>query len=633
VTWDNKDSVPHTATADDNSFDTGTIEPGASGSATIKAAAGSGSISYHCTIHPWMKATLTLGAGGTNGSGSNNQTSTSSASGGQQNQTMRKTATVYTLVPPAASTSFGTEPEHKNDWVTTYHDIYGTRSSQQTIIGKDNVNQLQAKWIFHSDFPIESPALIVGDRAYAIDNAMRVFAIDMSNGSNLWMFDPGVAGQQSQQLPRGTFAHGITYDNGVIFAPTGANATVVALNATDGKLMWQSAAIGDPTLGYREPAPPIVWKNYVIAGSALGDEPPFGALQGRIVALNRTNGDVIWNMSTTAGAWVHGDNSTKNGGSMVWSGGSLDPHSGILYIPTGNSSPDFNDTGRPRPNNYTSSIIAVDVKSGHMLWATPFVTDDTHDWDTAWGTSIANVTALNSTSGLNSSEQLVMGQTKRGDLFALDSSNGKVVWNDTVGVKYNIDAKPSAQGSGTVWPGTQYGVEAYHANDNSTVYAAVSNMGFNFFVHGSSGNVVPAFDSIKNGVGNGTITAVDMATGKIKWVHPTDFPTWASPAVSNGVVFSGHITATGTPYSYNDFGAPSKTPLNPSGVVIALDKDTGKELWEFNVGAPLGVGGPSLGHGMLLVTTGSPAEVEANKGGDIVAFGLPSTSQTTTASK
>lgn len=102
------------------------------------------------------------------------------------------------------------------------------------------------------------------------------------------------------------------------------------------------------------------------------------------------------------------------------------------------------------------------------------------------------------------------------------------------------------------------------------------------------------------------------------------FPTWVSPAVTNGVVFSGHITATDKPYSVSDFGAPTETPQIPSGVIMALDKDTGNKLWEFNVGAPIWIGGPSIGHGMLFVTTGSPAEVDSNKGGYIVAFGLPS---------
>jgi plastocyanin len=59
ISWINKDSAPHTATAMDNSFDTGIINVGSSGSAIIKGSSGSSSsIQYHCTIHPWMTGTL-----------------------------------------------------------------------------------------------------------------------------------------------------------------------------------------------------------------------------------------------------------------------------------------------------------------------------------------------------------------------------------------------------------------------------------------------------------------------------------------------------------------------------------------------------------------------------------------------
>lgn len=70
----------------------------------------------------------------------------------------------------------------------------------------------------------------------------------------------------------------MTYDNGVIFAGTGGNATVVAINATDGKLIWQSIPVGDPKMGYGTVAAPTVWKDVVIVGQALGDNPPFRVL-------------------------------------------------------------------------------------------------------------------------------------------------------------------------------------------------------------------------------------------------------------------------------------------------------------------------------------------------------------------
>jgi len=55
VIWQNQDAAPHTATADDGSFDTGTIEQGKLGSETFKEA---GTYLYFCEIHPDMRGTV-----------------------------------------------------------------------------------------------------------------------------------------------------------------------------------------------------------------------------------------------------------------------------------------------------------------------------------------------------------------------------------------------------------------------------------------------------------------------------------------------------------------------------------------------------------------------------------------------
>jgi plastocyanin len=55
VIWQNQDAAPHTATADDGSFDTGTIEKGKIGSETFKEA---GTFTYFCEIHPTMHGTV-----------------------------------------------------------------------------------------------------------------------------------------------------------------------------------------------------------------------------------------------------------------------------------------------------------------------------------------------------------------------------------------------------------------------------------------------------------------------------------------------------------------------------------------------------------------------------------------------
>ncbi len=61
VIWKNRDSAPHTATAVDGSFDTGTIEEGKIKSETFKEP---GTYEYVCSIHPQMHGTVEVVAAG-----------------------------------------------------------------------------------------------------------------------------------------------------------------------------------------------------------------------------------------------------------------------------------------------------------------------------------------------------------------------------------------------------------------------------------------------------------------------------------------------------------------------------------------------------------------------------------------
>ena len=81
ITWTNQDIAPHTATAKDGSFDTGTINKGKTGSHTFSKA---GTFPYICSIHPNMKGTVTVLASSSSGSGSS---SGGSSSGGTSSGT------------------------------------------------------------------------------------------------------------------------------------------------------------------------------------------------------------------------------------------------------------------------------------------------------------------------------------------------------------------------------------------------------------------------------------------------------------------------------------------------------------------------------------------------------------------
>ena len=69
---------------------------------------------------------------------------------------------------------------------------------------------------------IEDSPIIVGDKGFAQDNDGNIFAFNANTGESLWKVATG----------NGGLMHGLTFDHGAVFAGTGRNATVVALNST-----------------------------------------------------------------------------------------------------------------------------------------------------------------------------------------------------------------------------------------------------------------------------------------------------------------------------------------------------------------------------------------------------------------
>jgi alcohol dehydrogenase (cytochrome c) len=519
----------------------------------------------------------------------------------------------------AINSEIGTEEKNKDNWITINHDIYGSRYSNQTIIEKDNVNKLHIKWQLFNNAEIQDPPVIIGNIGYVQDYVNNIIAFDIKNGKILWKIQLGTGPTM-----------GLTYSNGMVFASTGFNATVIALNATNGKILWQSPKLGNPQIGYNIPTAPIVWKKFVVVGSAAGGDEPNGVgfIQGNITAIDIDNGKVIWNLHTTTGEWVEaGKAPSYNGDASAWSGGSLDPETGLIYIPLGSPSPNFNaSTRQETPNLYANHMVAVNITNGKIKWATPFIdfgtilpvtVPDTHDWDTSWGSSISKAKFDNGTV-----KKIVIGHDKMGNIIAMDASTGKELWWNILGKQYNTNAIPKPNGSGTIW---SQGIFNFHAVDsiNNTLYIAATNRGVNYFTDdGVKGHRVAPPDTIELGLRNGTIAALDLTTGKIKWQIQTEFPPRVSPLITDNIVFTGFI-----PFSENNKTKLNHNSLVKKGVILALDKNTGKKLWEFEIDAPISPVGPSLGQGMLFVPTGKVQGYYKDKsvtlnGGSIIAFGL-----------
>lgn len=498
----------------------------------------------------------------------------------------------------SSNSETGFEINNKDNWIFVNHDIHGTRNSDQTQISLSNIDKLEFAYRIDNEYEIQEPPLIIGKMGYYQDYIGNIYAFNITTGQKLWKVE----------LDGGP-TMGLYYSNGVIFATIGSKSKITAINGTDGNIIWISKELGNSGLGYTINSPPLLWKNYLLAGSGGSGLPPgLGYVKGNITALNKTNGNIIWNIDTTKGEWVSKGKTPPNGGATAWSGGSIDEETGIAYIPLGSASPNFNSTTRQSPNLYSNHMIAVDIKSGKIIWAIPFIAHgtvlnvsvpDTHDWDTSWGSSINKVTYENSTI-----KKIIIGHDKMGNLIAMDGQTGKELWWMTLGKPINIDNIPQPNGSGIIWA---YGVYNFHATDSNTLYITATNRGLNFFTDGLSGHKIAPKNSIEQGLVNGTIYAIDLKTGKIKWKIDEKYPPRVSPLVTSSIVFTGYIKYSGK---------------DRSGIILALDKNTGKVVWQTEINGSISPVGPSIGNGMLFVPTD---KIKPNKdgkevGGSIMAY-------------
>ena len=146
---------------------------------------------------------------------------------------------------------------------------------------------------------------------------------------------------------------GAAYLDGMLFRGTD-DGRVLAYDFKTGKRLWETK-IADPKKGESVPAAPIAWQGLVFVGNAGGD---FKGGKGRVYALDAKTGKIVWEfylVPKVEGDPVRGpegasplDTSTwKNipgvpiSGGGAWTSTTLDPATGLLYVPVGNPAPDF----------------------------------------------------------------------------------------------------------------------------------------------------------------------------------------------------------------------------------------------------------------------------------------------------
>ena len=99
-------------------------------------------------------------------------------------------------------------------------------------------------------------------------------------------------------------------------------------------------------------------------------------------------------------------------------------------MPGGNPEPDYYDDSRPGANLYTNTLIALDAKTGRLLWYKQFIPHDVHDYDLTHTQPVIKT----------KSRTLVVTTGKDGLMRVVDSHTHEIVYSKAFTTRFGTDA-------------------------------------------------------------------------------------------------------------------------------------------------------------------------------------------------
>ena len=463
-------------------------------------------------------------------------------------------------------------------WLTYSRDYRSYRHSPLTQINADNVHQLRPAWVYQVKRPgyIEATPIVHGDVMYITEPPSTVTALDLYNGRMLWSWSPPMPSKLIHHgfplVNRGVAVLGETVFVGTI------DAHLYALDSKSGALRWK-VKLGENKLGYAITCAPMVVKDMVIIGISGGE----AGIRGFLDAYDVHTGERRWRFHTIPGKGEPGNDtwggdSWKTGGGPTWITGSFDPGLNLLYWGVGNPGPDWNGDVRPGDNLYTCSLVALDVDSGQLKWHFQFTPHDTHDWD-------ANQTPILVDLKIDGQlRKCVATANRNGFYYLLDRSDGafilgkpfaKQTWAEgldengrpkvlpnTEPTEEGVLIYPSLQGA-TNWASPAFNPQ------HQLFYVAVREMGSYYYKTEVEYEPGEPFlgggeQALAGDNAYGAVRALDVKTGDRVWEFKVTTPLWAGVMSTAGNLV---------------FGSTNE------GNFYALHAQTGKPLWDFQLGA------------------------------------------------
>ncbi len=451
-------------------------------------------------------------------------------------------------------------------------------------IDKSNVRRLVPAWHFSlaNDMGELSQPTVYNGVMYVV-NGNWTYAIDVATGRQIWRTPVQYDRAALRVTTSGAYIRGAAaIYNGKLFRPS-IDAHILALDMKTGKQLWKTK-MAEWKESYGGIVAPTVANGVVIIGIAGGDRTARGFVDGYdpdtgkrlwrrwTIPAPGEPGSETWPNDTQPDAW-------KYGGGATWQPGSYDPQLDLFFIGTGNAEP-YNPKYRGGMDSlYASSVLALRPKTGELAWYYQFMPNDSYDYD---GTA-ENIVADIQIDG--KPRKVLINTNKNGFVYVLDRTNGKPIaahpytnqnWAKHIDLKSGrpvlTDLYERALKGETIDLNPRLG-------NNASLSAFNPKTGM-LFLNSWELVRVMKFVDVQLKVGSSYIgvessskypepagyhIAMNPLTGKVAWKMPLHKLASSAGmlATEGGLVFTGKLT----------------------GEFIALDQDTGKQLWQFQTGS------------------------------------------------
>jgi glucose dehydrogenase len=322
-------------------------------------------------------------------------------------------------------------------------------------------------------------------------------------------------------------------------------------------------------------------------------------LRGYLIAYDAKNGEEIWRWysvpeknwqgdwseNTAYGSSLNRDIASEKkanekyndtwryGGGSVWTTPAIDADLGLIYIGTGNPSPQMDDSTRPGDNLHTVSLVALDINTGKLRWHYQQVPHD------RWGYDVASPPVLFDLNQGGITIKAVGQASKLGWFFIHDRKTGELIRKSEPFIRQeNLFARPNEKGVRIV-PGTlgaaSWSPVAYHPALNTVYIAGIYQPSLFFSRKLTPSPGMPwesyTFFRQSNEADWGVFTAINTTSGKILWQQQID-----DPMVGGALVTAGNLVFTG----------------EGNGNFNAYDAVDGNKLWQYK--SKFGVNAPPI---------------------------------------